>query len=258
MPSTKKRHTVKRHSKSTAGRIMPPLDVRSKSEMADFVKRVTSGPLTIIMVYADWCGHCHEMMPHFDTASKNSGRSIQSVKMNETMVNQMNNTINKSINSSAPPIKVDGYPSILLMDQNGQKVSDISPIKSTEAMEKVMNMGGPLAEKAGLSNTGPASAGLANAEPENDFSNMSAEEKEARAASALESPLSTVSPPQETPTAVGGSKHDKKGLFHAMKRTPYHLAPSGALFSTIRRMMTKRTKSKKSKTHKKQSKRQHK
>jgi len=269
--ATKKRKLTRRDRVSTAGKILPPLDVRSSSAMGEFVKRITSGPLTIVMVYADWCGHCHHMMPHFDAAANNPKRTINVVKMNETMVDQMNKSIKNNINASSPSIKVDGYPSIMLMGKNGKKVTDIEAVKSTEAMEKVMNQAVPLYEEAGLAdfpkkstNNNAFNTNMGNKETMFPTT-MSPEEKEAKAASALESvsssgkpnfavenepgnpmsinepgkPLPVVAPPQAYITK-GGNHQDKKtkGLYHYMSSTPYRLASTGALFSTIRRMMS--------------------
>jgi thiol-disulfide isomerase/thioredoxin len=143
------RKTVRGQRRSTSGKIFPPLDVRSNNMMGELTKRIREGPITMIMVYADWCGHCHHMMPHFKEAAKSPNRSVQAVMLNETMLNKANSSIN-SINQSAKPIKVDGYPSILLVDQMGNKITEVDAVKSTETMTKVMNESGSLAKNAGI------------------------------------------------------------------------------------------------------------
>jgi len=105
----------------------------------------------MILVYADWCGHCHHMMPHWDRAANTSGRSVQAVKVNETMLGRVNSTVNQSINRKAQPIEVEGYPSILLVDNQGNKVTDIEAVKDSVVLSKAMKESGPLAEEAGLS-----------------------------------------------------------------------------------------------------------
>jgi len=142
-------HSRKRSS--VAGKILPPLDVRSASSLKDLEKRIRAGPLTMILVYADWCGHCHHMMPHWDRAAKTSGRSVQVVKVNDTMLGQVNSTVNQSINRRAQPIEVEGYPSILLVDNQGNKVTDMEAVKDSVVLSKAMKESGPLAEEAGLS-----------------------------------------------------------------------------------------------------------
>lgn len=143
------RKTVRGHRQSTSGKIFPPLDVRSNNMMGELTKRIRAGPITMIMVYADWCGHCHHMMPHFKEAAKSPNRSVQAVMLNETMLNKANSSIN-SINQSAKPISVDGYPSILLVDQMGNKVTEVEAVKNTNTMTKVMNESGSLAVNAGI------------------------------------------------------------------------------------------------------------
>jgi len=146
-----KRYT-KKHRSSTAGKILPPLDVRSPKHLKDFEKRLRKGPLTIVLVYADWCGHCHTMMPHFDSASKSPSRSIQSVKVNEEMLNSVNDYINRNVNKSAKPLSVEGYPSIILVNNKGDKISDVEPVRNTETMTKVMNETGKIGESLNKKN----------------------------------------------------------------------------------------------------------
>lgn len=145
-----RKKTVRRRRTATAGKIMPPLDVRSNKHLEDFKKRITKGPLTIVLVYADWCGHCHTMMPHFDAAAKSPTRSVQAVKVNEQMLPAVNQLVNKTINKSAKPLNVEGYPSIIMVNTKGEKVTDIEPVRNTKTMTEVMNKTGNLAVEAKL------------------------------------------------------------------------------------------------------------
>lgn len=117
-------------------------------------------PLTIVMVYATWCPHCHTMMPHFDAAAKSPKNTVSAVKINETMMNSVNDYIHANVNREAKPLRVEGYPSILLVNQKAEKVADLEPIRNTDRMAKIMEESGSLAEEAGLSSNRPPSANL--------------------------------------------------------------------------------------------------
>lgn len=145
--------TVRRHRQSTSGKIKVPLDVRSKSDLPKLKEALKNKGLTIILVYATWCPHCHTMMPHFDTAAKSPNNTVTPVKINETMLESVNDYIKKNVNQSAKPISVNGYPSIILVNKNAEKITDIEPVRNTETMTKVMENAGNLANKAGLNNS---------------------------------------------------------------------------------------------------------
>lgn len=154
-PKSRKFKTARRHTRSTAGKILPPLDVRSNKQLKEFERRIKQGGLTFVLVWAPWCGHCHNFMPHFDAAAKSPNRSVQAVKVEETMLPAVNKILTNNVNKSAAPLNVEGYPSIIVVDKNGNKVTDVEAVKSTEVMKNVMENAGPLAKNSGML-TGPS------------------------------------------------------------------------------------------------------
>jgi len=135
-----------------------PLDVRSPRALKDLEERIREGPVTLVLIYADWCGHCHQIMPHWDKAAASPNRSVQAVKVNEKMVSHMNAMVNQSINEAATPINVSAYPTIIMVNKEGEKVSEVEPAKDTAALTQAMSRTGPLAEEAGVDGLAPPSA----------------------------------------------------------------------------------------------------
>lgn len=139
--------TVRGHRHSTFGRILPPLDVRNPKQLNHIIERITKGPVTVMVVYADWCGHCHKLMPHLKAAANMPQRNVQVLSIRDDMLSGYNKMVN-SVNRSASPIEVDGYPSVLLVGPNGEKLSEIAPTK--EALDSAMVNVAPVAVEAGL------------------------------------------------------------------------------------------------------------
>lgn len=139
-----------RKRSTSVGKLMPPVDIRSKSQLGELMRRITKGPVTVVLVYADWCGHCTEFKPHFNKASQSPNRTTQVVSVNEKMVQPMNELIIAN-NSKASPVSVSGYPSVILMDQAGTEISRVEPIKSTEAMTRVMEESGRIMKEGNTS-----------------------------------------------------------------------------------------------------------
>jgi thiol-disulfide isomerase/thioredoxin len=257
------------------GSLSLPLDVRSKGQIGELMKQISKGPLTIVLVYADWCGHCHEFMPHFDKAAKNSNHSIKVVKINETMMPEVNEARKRNSNSA---INVQGYPSMMLIGQDGNELTQIEPVKDTEAMTKVMNQSVALANEAGLiseesemkasirpnnvRSTPPKVASLkASATPDfiaNNSMDMGESEGVSLALNNTKAgknnhnnvvrndPSLAMPPSMNDDHEVENNEMVKKGgsLYAAMSQSAYTLAAPAALLATAALMMRRNTRKK--------------
>jgi thiol-disulfide isomerase/thioredoxin len=100
-------------NRNSLGRFKPKplLDVRNSKQVKDFKQLVLNGPLTFVLIYADWCGHCHRYMPKFKKLAQTPGRVVNMAAVNETMV--------KSIPEIANA-KISGYPSVIQVTSDGE------------------------------------------------------------------------------------------------------------------------------------------
>jgi thiol-disulfide isomerase/thioredoxin len=267
------RKTARGHQQSVSGSILPPLDVRSDKDLSELKRRIKMGKITIILVYADWCGHCHHIMPHFDAASNTPGRTIQSVKVNDTMLDKVNQSINREINQNAKPYKVEGYPSILLVDQNGNKVSDVNPVKDTKVLSEVMRQMSPPAEGESHEEGEGEAEGEREGEP--NSLNMSQEGETANKSTSIGRLLgrnnglaakrqnsytgedqllgssaatlpSIAQPPRAKGDMINRSRNTQVGgsLYGALSQTAYTLAPAAALLGAAALMMKRQSRRK--------------
>jgi len=102
--------TRKYMPRSVMGRLLPPVDVTNESMLSELDKRISIGPVTLVFVYADWCGHCQRFKPEMDKLEALPGRSIQIARVRDDMLpkSSLNNT------------KIAGYPSLLLIKKSGE------------------------------------------------------------------------------------------------------------------------------------------
>ena len=92
------------------GRLLPPVDVNSEDKLSDLEKRISIGPVTLVFVYADWCGHCTKFKPEMDKLEASPDRSIQTARIRDDMLSK----------SSLNGTKINGYPSLMLIKKNGE------------------------------------------------------------------------------------------------------------------------------------------
>lgn len=101
---------AKKFKKSTAS-----LDVRSPKDIPMFESLLKKGPMAVVLVYADWCGHCQIFKNKvWNSQTLNRTKNLNTAAVHYDMVDQtsLKNT----------PIK--GYPSMFLVgkDANAKEI----------------------------------------------------------------------------------------------------------------------------------------
>lgn len=92
------------------GRLLPPVDITSTNQLNELDKRIKMGPVTLVLIYADWCGHCQHFKPMMEKLENLPGRSVQTARVREDVFP----------NSSLSSAKIDGYPTLMLVKKNGK------------------------------------------------------------------------------------------------------------------------------------------
>jgi thiol-disulfide isomerase/thioredoxin len=116
---------------------MPPVDVNSDEMMGEFVKRMKKGPVTLVLVYAPWCGHCVQYKPEFEKMVNTPNRNIQVAQLRDDMVNKA-------------PLKnanINSYPSVILVNKEGEVVEEIQNRNDTAKMNQILEEGVQNVEK---------------------------------------------------------------------------------------------------------------
>jgi thiol-disulfide isomerase/thioredoxin len=106
----KTRKSKEKPSRSVMGRLLPPIDIQDENQVDELSKRISLGPLTLVLVYADWCGHCQRFKPLMEKLENMPGRTVQTARIRDDV-------FPKSQISSA---KIDGYPTLMLVKKNGE------------------------------------------------------------------------------------------------------------------------------------------
>jgi len=118
MPVSRKLKKKKGVARPSMGRILPPVDITNTNDLGELDKRLQAGPITLVFVYADWCGHCQRYKPNMEELENMSNRSVQTVRIRDDMFPK------SSINHA----KIEGYPSLLLIKPRENKEENPQPV----------------------------------------------------------------------------------------------------------------------------------
>ena len=100
---------------------LPPhdnIDVKTLEDVAKLTEMIKDNVATLILVYADWCGHCHTYKDDiWKKLSALKGRKIPMAQVNEKVLAE----------SPLAGTKIDGYPTNLLMGKDMKATMNKDP-----------------------------------------------------------------------------------------------------------------------------------
>lgn len=275
MPATRRKQRLStKKAKSNSGALFSPLDVRTEADIPALLKLLRKNPtILVLLVHANWCGHCHTFMPKFKEATleasqeskKNHSSMNPSAMIEESMVPSLNQAMSK-INGKTDSIRVEGYPTVLGITPQSMKSGNtgktIVTIPSNPEMVKQSLLAQP--DKIGKINENTIGNAIGNAN-ENAIENTNGNANENANGNANENAnantnenamgntmRNTIGKTNATAndTKVGQGEPDyvtslrTRGgsLYATMAQTAYTLAPAAALLATASLVMNGRRK----------------
>jgi thiol-disulfide isomerase/thioredoxin len=113
------------------GKLMPYIDVRSKSDIPQFESMLKTGPV-IVLVYADWCGHCTRFKQNmWDEVAKSDMKSMNTAAVHYDMVDKT--SMNKT--------PIEGYPTLFEVKRT-PKENVATPIPTPQNKEQLETLVG--------------------------------------------------------------------------------------------------------------------
>jgi thiol-disulfide isomerase/thioredoxin len=88
-----------------------PVTVEDDSKITHVEALIHQGPITFVLVYADWCGHCKKYKPSWKDLEKTPGRTANIVSVRDDMLPKIPTIANA---------KIQGYPSVIKVTPTGQ------------------------------------------------------------------------------------------------------------------------------------------
>jgi len=113
-----------RKAKGKANAKAKVLKVDALHKIKDAEKLLGKGSISIVLIYADWCGACHRFMKNIWNPSCNKSAKHQRIAIREDMVR----------NTSLANANFKYLPSLIVVDEKGQMQNFKTPEGDTNAM----------------------------------------------------------------------------------------------------------------------------
>ncbi len=129
--------------RSAMGTIMDPIDVDNEEKIDELDARIQIGKLSLVFVYAPWCGHCQNYKPIMDELEQLPNRSVQIARVRDDIYPKT---------ALGQKVPADSYPSLMLVkpnnsvtifkNKNGETSNSIPNYTNKEVMKSIIENAG--------------------------------------------------------------------------------------------------------------------
>jgi len=96
------------------------IDVQTIEDVAKLVEHIKNNVVTLMLIYADWCGHCGPF-------KEGIWKKLAGMKNRKVAMAQVNEKMLEHVKNHIPNLKIDGYPTNVLVGR------DMTPATMTDA-----------------------------------------------------------------------------------------------------------------------------
>jgi thiol-disulfide isomerase/thioredoxin len=168
-------NTVKR-LRNAKGRYLPgkPIDVTTESQIPALESMLSRGPVTFVLIYADWCGHCQRYKPMWERLTRTPGRIANMASVRDDMFKKVPAIKNAEINGYPSVIKVRSNGSIERYNVNGENTNAMDSTKMRDMANMTKEIKTVPDESTIASNTSGANYATNNNTTNNNATNNNA------------------------------------------------------------------------------------
>ena len=111
------------------------IDVKTVTDVAKLVEHIKNNVVTLLLIYADWCGHCGPF-------KEGIWKKLAGMKNRKVAMAQVNEKMLEHVKNHIPNLKIDGYPTNVLVgkDMTPATMTDAETGESTNALPNTRDM----------------------------------------------------------------------------------------------------------------------